>query len=277
MATLISTLDDEATANRSNLSNETKARSSLSPMAVTSIANLIALPEFDEVIFASPEIEASTGDDFGVPSPLSMSFNPITENNVGETDGNATAQRVWLCSPPPRSSTLPEDLDLSGPPDSLDISHAVPIQMTRSKSEAAVTDVLHTQHLPHMPRMQPSSYGTRCGKTMRLNRPFVVRSVSTSRLATEFDEQGRVICLSEHSGRVLGNKVSTDLTMWKIKPAVVHGMPQTPTSPASGSLRGSLDGRSTFARAARSGQGKGTSSEFTAYADAEKSKFRFKV
>ena len=43
----------------------------------------------------------------------------------------------------------------------------------------------------------------------RLPRPFITRSMSTGRLATEFDEQGRVVCLSVHSDRVLLPKLST--------------------------------------------------------------------
>ncbi|WVQ93614.1 hypothetical protein IAU59_000689 [Kwoniella sp. CBS 9459] len=42
----------------------------------------------------------------------------------------------------------------------------------------------------------------------KVNRPLVVRSMSTGRLAREFDDQGRVICLSVHSDRVLGPSVS---------------------------------------------------------------------
>ncbi|WWC58223.1 uncharacterized protein I303_100759 [Kwoniella dejecticola CBS 10117] len=40
------------------------------------------------------------------------------------------------------------------------------------------------------------------------NRPLVVRAMSTGRLSSEFDEDGRVICLSGHSDRVLRSGVS---------------------------------------------------------------------
>ena len=255
ISTLVST-SEEVSADRPFLATETKGKGSTSPLAILAGVNLIALPESHEVVFASPEVEASDGEDLGIPSPLSMSMQAATGDVAEESSPHPADHRVWLCSPPPRSSTLPDALEFPDPPVSLGTGHSIPIQMTRSKSEAAVSDTLHTPHHPPMPRMQPSSFSARYGKTMRRNRPLVVRSVSTGRLATEFDEQGRVVCLSAHSERVLGNKISTDPAMWKIKPVTINSLPQTPTSPSSRSLRGTLRGRPAFARAAQSVRGR---------------------
>ncbi|WVW81901.1 hypothetical protein I302_103900 [Kwoniella bestiolae CBS 10118] len=47
--------------------------------------------------------------------------------------------------------------------------------------------------------------------TKTRTRPLVVRSMSTGRLASEFDEEGRIICLSGHSDRILRTCVNTPL------------------------------------------------------------------
>lgn len=54
------------------------------------------------------------------------------------------------------------------------------------------------------PSSTPSSPIDENGKRRRsVGRPLVVRAMSTGRLASEFDEEGRVICLSNHCQRVL--------------------------------------------------------------------------
>ncbi|WVF65979.1 hypothetical protein IAT40_000717 [Kwoniella sp. CBS 6097] len=75
---------------------------------------------------------------------------------------------IWLCSRPPRSSC--------------------PIQEVKQVSPT-----------PTIINPLPAK---------KVNRPLVVRSMSTGRLASEFDAEGRVICLSVHSDRVLKPSVS---------------------------------------------------------------------
>ncbi|WVR03555.1 hypothetical protein IAU60_000547 [Kwoniella sp. DSM 27419] len=40
-------------------------------------------------------------------------------------------------------------------------------------------------------------------RVRRSSRPLIVRTVSTGRLATEYDDQGRIMCMSNHSDRML--------------------------------------------------------------------------
>jgi hypothetical protein len=47
------------------------------------------------------------------------------------------------------------------------------------------------------------------GGRMSASRPLVIRSMSTGRLASEFDDQGRVMCLSNHCERVLKSRTPT--------------------------------------------------------------------
>ncbi|WWC66643.1 uncharacterized protein I206_100547 [Kwoniella pini CBS 10737] len=56
------------------------------------------------------------------------------------------------------------------------------------------------------------------------NRPVVIRSLSTGKLASEFDEDGRVVCLSGHSDRILKTSVS---------PPRSYGLTPKPNSLAS--------------------------------------------
>ncbi|OCF59559.1 hypothetical protein L486_02226 [Kwoniella mangroviensis CBS 10435] len=56
--------------------------------------------------------------------------------------------------------------------------------------------------------------------TKTKTRPLVVRSMSTGRLASEFDGDGRVICLSGHSERVLRPSVSPPPSFRSIQPTI---------------------------------------------------------
>ncbi|WVQ76237.1 hypothetical protein IAR50_005902 [Cryptococcus sp. DSM 104548] len=78
------------------------------------------------------------------------------------------AQRVWLCSPPRRC-------------------HTNPSATTAPPSSSAVAAPSHP----------PSTAST------RKNRPVVVRAMSTGRLGKDFDQDGRIVCMSSHSNRVL--------------------------------------------------------------------------
>ncbi|OCF36334.1 hypothetical protein I316_02209 [Kwoniella heveanensis BCC8398] len=57
-------------------------------------------------------------------------------------------------------------------------------------------------------QVSPTLTVTNALPLQKVNRPLVVRSMSTGRLASEFDDDGRVICLSVHSDRVLKPSVS---------------------------------------------------------------------
>ena len=127
-------------------------------------------------------------------------------------------QKVWLCSRPPSMSISP--LDLDAPP---------VIGLSRSHSEVV---------LPISPET-PSVLGdARRGSfpSLTRNRPVVVRAMSTGRLAREFDEDGRIICLSAHSGRVLQKKPNPP-SSWTFSdsPISVRGRPyeQSPISARS--------------------------------------------
>nr|ODN88719.1 hypothetical protein L203_02732 [Cryptococcus depauperatus CBS 7841] len=62
---------------------------------------------------------------------------------------------------------------------------------------------------PKTPTLPPSAIVEKPHRPMsrsasaRKNAPMVIRATSTGRLATEFDQEGRVVCLSNHSHRVL--------------------------------------------------------------------------
>ena len=84
---------------------------------------------------------------------------------------------VWLCSRPPVSP--------------FESCPSLVKSFSRARSSSA--DFITTP---------PSSFPGKC------YRPFVTRSISTGRLAREFDDEGRVVCLSAHSDRILGSTQS---------------------------------------------------------------------
>ncbi|ODO02086.1 hypothetical protein L198_02817 [Cryptococcus wingfieldii CBS 7118] len=96
-----------------------------------------------------------------------VSPNPLSGETLSPVSPTMPcAQSVWLCSPPRRHPTPPS----SAPPSSF-----------------------------VAPSKPPTTAST------RKNRPIVVRAMSTGRLAREFDQDGRVVCMSNHSNRVLQN------------------------------------------------------------------------
>ncbi|ODN97211.1 hypothetical protein I350_08191 [Cryptococcus amylolentus CBS 6273] len=96
-----------------------------------------------------------------------VSPNPLSGETLSPVSPTTPcAQSVWLCSPPRRHPTPPS----SAPPNSF-----------------------------VAPSQPPTTAST------RKNRPIVVRAMSTGRLAREFDQDGRVVCMSNHSDRVLQN------------------------------------------------------------------------
>ncbi|ORX34723.1 hypothetical protein BD324DRAFT_652982 [Kockovaella imperatae] len=217
------------------LSHRARRPSQLASQA-SSCIDLTALPESEEVTtFKSPgPSNQLIEEDTSLPTLYSATVDKaITEEPQTVSPSELSNQRVWLCSPPPRSPPLsPLQLDSSS---TLNVNQPVPVTMTRSRSEATVASIT-VEHI------QPATFASRwCNKTGRRNRPFVTRSFSTGRLATEFDDQGRVICLSAHSDRVLANKISVE-PVWKIKTPIVSE-PPTPTSPGGQSPFASVRSR----------------------------------
>lgn len=77
-----------------------------------------------------------------------------------------------------------------------------PTSRTHTPRSASTTTAVWLCSKPQA--SNPSSPIDENGQRRRsVGRPLVVRSMSTGRLASEFDEEGRVICLSNHCGRVL--------------------------------------------------------------------------
>ena len=127
-----------------------------------------------------------------MPNPRAVSGPRQSEPFIGRLTSSPTVahQGVWLCSPPPKSP-----IELPALPDSPAISRPMGedgIEMVRSLSDFGI-------QAP--PYQHPSSRYPPV--TTKKKRPFVTRSMSTGRLAHEFDSEGRIICLSVHSDRVL--------------------------------------------------------------------------
>ncbi|WWD09018.1 hypothetical protein V865_007138 [Kwoniella europaea PYCC6329] len=75
--------------------------------------------------------------------------------------------------------------------------------------------------VPSIENTCPTTPGlTSRAMTRTKTRPLVVRSMSTGRLASEFDEDGRVICLSGHSERVLRPSISPPPSFRSIRPTI---------------------------------------------------------
>lgn len=127
-----------------------------------------------------------------MPSPRAVSGPRQSEPIIGRLPSSPTVahQGVWLCSPPPKSP-----IELPALPDSPHISRPMGqdgLEIVRSLSDFGI-------QAP--PYQHPSSRYPPV--TTKKKRPFVTRSMSTGRLAHEFDSEGRIICLSAHSDRVL--------------------------------------------------------------------------
>jgi len=100
------------------------------------------------------------------------------------------ADDTWLCSRPAQSPGLSGLLGSPGSPISPRIATPLITDLTRSMSSHSITS-------------SPSSGA-------KLIRPFVTHSTSTGRLAHEFDSDGRVVCLSEHSDKILERRQIND-------------------------------------------------------------------
>lgn len=118
---------------------------------------------------------------------------------------------VWLCSKPTRSSTSPPSAEISS---------------------------LTTPASPR-PHLVPGIITPPSQGAAKRNRQFVTRAMSTGRIAREFDEEGRIVCLSSHSERVLWAKQvhlpgAASRSSSPVRPALEKSYSaQTPSSPLS--------------------------------------------
>jgi hypothetical protein len=125
---------------------------------------------------ASPHYDQSSPSD-------SDKLAPIASDTLDRLSPTISEQYVWLCS-------RPSPVHSSGSPFVVSPALRTPLKMDRSLSVDTITT--------------PPVAGC------KLARPFVTRAMSTGRLAREFDEDGRVICLSVHSGRIIGEEAGHD-------------------------------------------------------------------
>lgn len=126
------------------------------------------------------------------------------------------SQQVWLCSPPRQSLTPVSPRS----PHALADSAQSPDASARSPCAtlADLTSPLDNIALAARPAgremagalAEAQSEMFEVGPPKRC-RPVTTRAMSTGRLASEFDEEGRVICLSAHSDRVLVKGQKTDI------------------------------------------------------------------
>ncbi|WVQ80327.1 hypothetical protein IAT38_002432 [Cryptococcus sp. DSM 104549] len=135
--------------------------------------------------------------------PLVASSAPVSPVSPTER-----CRGVWLCSPPKLSSPpMPAAVTSisPAPPSSFQSFSCTPTP-TRGRAPLAhshSTTSITTSHTSHT-----GTSGSASASRKTKTRPLVVRSMSTGRLASEYDEHGRVICLSVHSDRVLGASLS---------------------------------------------------------------------
>ena len=139
-------------------------------------------------------------------------LHPLPEHEQVETvlPPSAPCRNVWLCSPPPKvAASLPNS--------PIGLNTGNPLIGARSPRSASAVDGGSGC---------PSAAVQRC-------RPFITRALSTGRLAQEFDNEGRVVCLSTHSERVLQANVLSSPTNPIAGPRSKAGSPPSPPSRSS--------------------------------------------
>lgn len=113
-------------------------------------------------------------------------------------------QRVWLCSPPRRTPASPVSPFTSrGTHNNASPAHK-PLSPFASPLDNIAAVAQHAEEQLKAAEAAEAASRASCelGPLKRC-RPVTTRAMSTGRLASEFDEDGQVICLSVHSDRVL--------------------------------------------------------------------------
>ena len=114
------------------------------------------------------------------------------------------SQQVWLCSPPPKQTLTPVSPVSTCGIASCNHTCAPPStsMSTRSPSSWPLGSIADLSHQVKDELATAHDAQVEAGPPRRC-RPIATRAMSTGRLASGFEEDGRIICISVHSDRVL--------------------------------------------------------------------------